>query len=146
MDGVPHLTQKPIAPGETFLYEFDVPDAGTYWYHPHQRGFEQVGRGLYGALIIEEREPVAVDRDIIWMLGDWRLGDDAQIVDDFGNRMEMSMAGRIGKPVTINRQLPTPLQVRSGERVRLRLFNARSEEHTSELQSLMRHTFAVLCC
>src|SRR3546814_6826698 len=31
MDGVPHLTQKPIAPGETFLYEFDVPDAGTYW-------------------------------------------------------------------------------------------------------------------
>src|SRR3546814_3658603 len=64
-----------------------------YWYHPHQRGFEQVGRGLYGALIIEEREPVAVDRDIIWMLGDWRLGDDAQIVDDFGNRMEMSMAG-----------------------------------------------------
>src|SRR3546814_1963578 len=63
MDGVPHLTQKPIAPGETFLYEFDVPDAGTYWSHPHQRGFEQVGRGLYGALIIEEREQVAVERD-----------------------------------------------------------------------------------
>src|SRR3546814_487922 len=124
MDGGPHLTQKPIAPGETFLYEFDGPDAGTYWYHPHQRGFGQVGRGLYGALIIEEREPVAVDRDIIWMLGDWRLGDDAQIVDDFGNRMEMSMAGRIGNTVTINGQLPTPLQVRSGERVRLRLFNA----------------------
>ncbi len=47
MDGVPHLTQRPIAPGETFIYEFDVPDAGTYWYHPHQRSFEQVGRGLY---------------------------------------------------------------------------------------------------
>ena len=46
MDGVPHLTQKPIEPGEAFQYEFDVPDAGTYWYHPHQRGFEQVGRGL----------------------------------------------------------------------------------------------------
>src|SRR3546814_13849816 len=58
------------------------------------------------------------------MLGDWRLGDDAQIVDDFGNRMEMSMAGRNGNTVTINGQLPTPLQVRSGERVRLRLFNA----------------------
>src|SRR3546814_8165618 len=38
--------------------------------------------------------------------------------------MEMSMAGRIGNTVTINGQLPTPLQVRSGERVRLRLFNA----------------------
>src|SRR3546814_8593238 len=83
------------------------------------------------------------------MLGDWRLGDDAQIVDDFGNRMEMSMAGRIGNTVTINGQLPTPLQARSGERVRLRLFNAanarRSEEHTSELQSLMRTSYAVFC-
>src|SRR3546814_14165370 len=38
--------------------------------------------------------------------------------------MEMSMAGRIGNTLTINDQLPTPLQVRSGERVRLRLFNA----------------------
>ena len=54
MDGVPHLTQKPIAPDETFVYEFDTPDAGTYWYHPHQRSSEQVGRGLYGPLIIEE--------------------------------------------------------------------------------------------
>ncbi|MEQ8229303.1 MAG: multicopper oxidase family protein [Rhodospirillales bacterium] len=124
MDGVPHLTQKPIAPGETFIYEFDCPDAGTYWYHPHQRSFEQVGRGLYGPLIVEEREPVAVDRDIIWMLGDWRIRKDAQIVDDFGNRMEMSMAGRIGNTVTINGRLPTPLNVRTGERVRLRLFNA----------------------
>lgn len=124
MDGVPHLTQKPIAPGETFAYEFDVPDAGTYWYHPHQRSFEQVGRGLYGPLIVQEREPVAVDRDVIWMLGDWRLQRDAQIVDDFGNRMEMAMAGRIGNTVTINGALPMPLNVRAGERVRLRLFNA----------------------
>ncbi|KAB2916391.1 MAG: multicopper oxidase family protein [Hyphomicrobiaceae bacterium] len=124
MDGVPHLTQKPIRPGETFLYAFEVPDAGSYWYHPHQRSFEQVGRGLYGALIVEEREPVAVDRDITWMLGDWRLGRDAQIIDDFGGRMEMAMAGRIGNTVTVNGGLPAPLQVRAGERVRLRLFNA----------------------
>lgn len=126
MDGVPHLTQRPIAPGETFVYEFDVPDAGTYWYHPHQRSFEQVGRGLYGPLIIEEREPVAADRDIIWMLGDWRLGEDAQITDDFGNHMDVGMAGRIGNTVTINGRMPVPLKVRAGERVRLRLFNAAS--------------------
>src|SRR5690606_17168534 len=31
MDGVPHLTQKPIGPGESFTYEFVCPDAGTYW-------------------------------------------------------------------------------------------------------------------
>ncbi|NJO34505.1 MAG: multicopper oxidase family protein [Rhodospirillales bacterium] len=124
MDGVPHLTQKPIAPGNTFAYEFVVPDAGSYWYHPHQRSFEQVGRGLYGPLIVEERAPVAVDRDVIWMLGDWRLERNAQIIDDFGNRMEMAMAGRIGNTVTINGTLPVPLNVRAGERVRLRLFNA----------------------
>lgn len=124
MDGVPHLTQKPIAPGETFLYEFAVPDAGSYWYHTHQRSFEQVGRGLYGALIVEEPEPAAVDRDIVWMLGDWRLGRDAQIIDDFGSAMEMAMAGRIGNTVTINGRVPDRLQVRAGERLRLRLFNA----------------------
>ncbi|TJV46354.1 MAG: multicopper oxidase family protein, partial [Mesorhizobium sp.] len=48
MDGVPHLTQKPIGAGERFVYEFDAVDAGTFWYHPHQRSFEQVERGLYG--------------------------------------------------------------------------------------------------
>lgn len=124
MDGVPHLTQKPIAPGETFVYEFDVPDAGTYWYHPHQRSFEQVGRGLYGALIVEERQPIQVDRDVVWVLGDWRLLPNAQISDDFGNRMEMSMAGRIGNTVTVNGRVPRAFSVRSGERIRLRLINA----------------------
>ena len=82
MDGVPHLTQKPIAPGESFTYEFEAPDAGTYWYHPHQRSFEQIGRGLHGALVVEEREPVLVDRDVVWVLGDWRLLQDASISDE----------------------------------------------------------------
>ena len=98
MDGVPHLTQKPIAPGETFVYEFDVPDAGTYWYHPHQRSFEQVGRGLYGPLIVEEREPIQVDRDVTWVLDDWRLLPDAQISDDFGNFMDAATTAGSATP------------------------------------------------
>ena len=124
MDGVPHLTQKPIAPGARFVYEFDLPDAGTYWYHPHQRGIEQVGRGLYGALIVEERTPIRVDRELTWILDDWRLGRDAQIVGDFGNGMDMSHAGRIGNTVTVNGRVPDRVAVRAGERVRLRLINA----------------------
>ena len=49
MDGVPHLTQPPIgANGGRLVYEFDLPDAGTYWYHPHLGSPEQIGRGLYG--------------------------------------------------------------------------------------------------
>jgi FtsP/CotA-like multicopper oxidase with cupredoxin domain len=124
MDGVPHLTQKPIAPGETFVYEFDVPDAGTYWYHPHQRSFEQVGRGLSGAFIVEERDPIRVDRDIVWVLSDWRLLPDAQISDDFGNMHDMAHNGRVGNTVTINGRVPETFAVRGGERIRLRLINS----------------------
>jgi FtsP/CotA-like multicopper oxidase with cupredoxin domain len=124
MDGVPHLTQKPIAPGETFQYEFDVPDAGTYWYHPHQRSSEQVGRGLYGPLIVEERDPIRADRDLTWVLDDWRLKPDGQISGDFGGPMDASHGGRVGNFVTINGRAPDPFRVRKGERVRLRLINA----------------------
>lgn len=124
MDGVPFLTQQPIAPGETFVYEFAVPDAGSYWYHPHYRSFEQAGRGLYGLLIVDERDPVPFDRDIAWLIGDWRLDRDAQIVDDFGNAMDAGMAGRIGNTITVNGRLPQPLRVRTGERIRLRLYNS----------------------
>ena len=124
MDGVPHLTQPPIGPGESFVYEFDLPDAGTYWYHPHQRSFEQVGRGLYGPLIVEEREPIQVDRDVTWVLDDWRLLADAQISDDFGNFMDASHNGRVGNTVTVNGRIPETFAVRAGERLRLRLINA----------------------
>jgi FtsP/CotA-like multicopper oxidase with cupredoxin domain len=124
MDGVPHLTQRPIRPGETFVYEFDLPDAGTYWYHPHQRSLEQVGRGLYGPLIVDERQPIEVDRDVTWVLDDWRLLADAQISDDFGNFMDSSHNGRVGNTVTVNGRIPEAFRVRAGERLRLRLINA----------------------
>ena len=68
MDGVPGVTQLPIKPNESFAYEFTPPDAGTFWYHPHANSLEQMGRGLAGLLIVEEREPPVVDRDIAWML------------------------------------------------------------------------------
>src|SRR5262249_52661460 len=102
MDGVPGLTQPPIGPGERFVYEFTPPDAGTYWYHPHANSLQQLGRGLAGALIVEEPDAVAVDRDLIWVLADWRLRSDAQIAPGFGNRMEAAMSGRIGNTVTVN--------------------------------------------
>ena len=124
MDGVPHLTQSPIKPGERFIYEFDAMDAGTFWYHPHQRSFEQVGRGLYGPLIIEEPEPIRVDRDVTWMLDDWRLTQKAEIAGDFGNLHDMSHNGRVGNTVTINGRVPDSFPVYKGERIRLRLINA----------------------
>ncbi len=124
MDGVPHLTQQPIGAGERFVYEFDAIDAGTYWYHPHQRTFEQVGRGLYGPLIIEEPEPLLVDRDLTWILSDWRLNKAGEPRQDFGNRHDVHHNGRVGNIVTINGRVPDGLVVRKGERIRLRLINA----------------------
>ena len=124
MDGVPFLTQDPIPVGGEFLYEFDALDAGTFWYHPHQRSSEQVGRGLYGPLIVEEADPIRVDRDLTWMLDDWRMTREGQIAGDFGSRHDAMHGGRIGNSVTINGQMPERISVRSGERIRLRLINA----------------------
>ncbi len=126
MDGVPLITQPAIEPGAGFLYDFVVPDAGTFFYHPHQRSYEQVGRGLAGALIVDEFEPPKVDRDIVWVLSDWRLDPDASIRGGFGNLMDVSHNGRVGNTVTINGRVPEEFRVRAGERIRLRLINAAS--------------------
>jgi FtsP/CotA-like multicopper oxidase with cupredoxin domain len=124
MDGVPGLTQPPIKPGESFTYEFTPPDAGTYWYHPHSNSLEQLGRGLAGTLIVEDGLPIEVDRDILWVLADWRLTSEAQIAPGFGNSMEAGMAGRVGNTVTLNGRVSESEPVRAGERIRLRLVNA----------------------
>jgi FtsP/CotA-like multicopper oxidase with cupredoxin domain len=124
MDGVPYVTQPPIEPAGNFVYEFVVPDAGTFWYHPHQRSHEQSGRGMHGALIVEERDPIRVDRDEVWVLSDWRLNRDASIRGGFGSFMDVSHNGRIGNTVTINGRVPDRFPLRTGERVRLRLINA----------------------
>ena len=124
MDGVPHLTQPPIAAGGgRFTYEFACPDAGTFWYHPHLRGNVQVEMGLAGALIVEEPERLAVDRDALWVLDDWRMQRDGQVTQDFGSMRDATHDGRIGNTVTINGALPGQVAVESGERIRLRLLN-----------------------
>ncbi|NJN47472.1 MAG: multicopper oxidase family protein [Candidatus Competibacteraceae bacterium] len=132
MDGVPDLTQPPIKPGESYVYEFELPDSGSYWYHPHANSAEQVGRGLSGPLIIDEPDDANLvngfDRDLIWFLDDWRL-DGTAAIQPFGNGHDMTHGGRIGNTVTINGKLPEPLTVRAGERLRLRLLNAANARH-----------------
>ncbi|MGF1631349.1 MAG: multicopper oxidase family protein [Kiloniellaceae bacterium] len=126
MDGVPHLTQHAVAPGESFDYRFTVPDAGTFWYHPHDRSWEQVARGLYGLLIVDEAGPSAqaFDRDIAIVADDWRLGEDGQIDEaSFGHMMDWSHAGRLGNTLTLNSRDILDVPVQSWERVRLRLCN-----------------------
>lgn len=123
MDGVPDLTQPPVPPGGDFLYDFEVPDAGTYWYHSHNRTWEQMARGLYGPLIIEELSPPEIDREEIVAIDDWRLTDQAVIKDDFGDAFDWSHAGRIGNTVTVNGETNPLLAARHNERIRLRVIN-----------------------
>jgi len=71
MDGVPGISYKGIAPGETFTYTFKVGQHGTYWYHSHSEYQEQTG--MYGAIVIKpkKREPFRYERDYVVMLSDW---------------------------------------------------------------------------
>jgi FtsP/CotA-like multicopper oxidase with cupredoxin domain len=124
MDGVPDLTQKAVAPGGSFDYEFRVPDAGTYWYHPHANSSSQLGRGLYGALVVEEPEPPFADRDEVWVLSDFRLDRQAKITNDFAHPRDRTHDGRIGNTVLLNGRVAESFPVRRGERIRLRLLNA----------------------
>ena len=75
MDGVSGLTQAAVDPGGSYIYEFNLPDVGTFWYHPHVKSSEQIGQGLYGPLIVEEKLPPKINRDITWVLGDWRMSE-----------------------------------------------------------------------
>jgi FtsP/CotA-like multicopper oxidase with cupredoxin domain len=104
MDGVPDLTQPAIAPGKSFDYRFRPPDAGTFWYRPAGNAAAQIGRGLRGALIVEDSTQVAVDRDVLLVFEDWPLA--------------------AATPLTINGAADVPLAVRTNERLRLRLINA----------------------
>ena len=80
MDGVPFVTFPPIAAGQTFTYEFDLRQSGTYWYHSHTMLQEQ--RGLYGALVIAPKDEGTFDqlRDQVVLLSDWTDEDDNSVL------------------------------------------------------------------
>ena len=124
MDGVPGVTQPPIKPGASFVYRFTPKDPGTYWFHPHVRGAEQLERGLYGALIVEDVKPTPFNRELVWILDDWRLIEGAQIYDKFITRGDISHDGRWGNVPTVNGRVQPTIAVKPGERIRVRLINS----------------------
>ena len=82
MDGVPGLSFRGIAPGETFVYRIPLVQSGTYWYHSHSGFQEQTG--VYGAIIVEPKAgyPVAFDRDYVVMLSDWSDQNPNQVLSN----------------------------------------------------------------
>jgi FtsP/CotA-like multicopper oxidase with cupredoxin domain len=126
MDGVGGLTQAPVAPGGSFDYRFMPPDPGTFLMRPLVIGgsSEPAGRGLSGLLVVEEREPPAVDREFALVIGDWLVADEGAL-SPFGNPLEAAANGRLGNVLTVNgRAVPHELKVARGARLRLRLANA----------------------
>ena len=124
MDGVAGMTQEPVPPGGAFDYVFKVPDAGTFWYHTHNRSWEQLARGLYGLLIVEEPEAYPVDRDLQLVFDDWSLTREGKINDEtLGNLHDWAHRGRLGNWLTVNGTSAPEISVTSGERLRVRLAN-----------------------
>jgi len=159
MDGVPGITQKPVLPGETFVYEFEARPAGTRWYHTHFQEHRQLDLGLYAPLIIEpaQPDPFSFDRQYTLVFDDWATGTSRPLPatregtaggrGGMGGMMGGMMGGGMGgmmrgmmggghtpayDTMTINgKAYPAtpPLKVGKGERIRLRLINA-SADHT----------------
>ena len=79
MDGVPGVSFPGIKPGETFKYQFKVPQNGTYWYHSHSGLQEQLGH--YGPIVIDPAgaDPVSYDREYVLVLSDWSFTDPHRI-------------------------------------------------------------------
>ena len=78
MDGTENV-QHPVMPGETFTYRFALPDAGTFWYHPHSNETVQMERGLYGALIVRGDDEPELDAERVLVLDDVKLDRNGQI-------------------------------------------------------------------
>ena len=123
MDGAAEVTQEPIAPGETYVYEFTVGQSGTFFYHSHFEPDRQQGLGMYGALIIDPREQPtqpAYDLEYTLLLQEW-------LEREGYTYPAMLMEGGLPNFFTINgRAYPETdtIQMRVGERLLLRFIGS----------------------
>jgi FtsP/CotA-like multicopper oxidase with cupredoxin domain len=127
MDGVGGLSQRPIAPGETFKYEWTLRQHGTFMYHSHHDEMTQMGMGLMGMIVVHPRMPTAgyrVDRDFVFMLSEWRIRPGTSRPDP----NEMSEFNIL----TMNAKCfpgTAPLVAKVGDRVRFRFGNLSAMDH-----------------
>ena len=123
MDGT-DLTQRPIQPGETFEYRFTVPDAGTFWYHPHWNESVQMERGLYGALVVRGADEPMVDGERVLVLDDMHLDRNGNF-KPFGGMIQRHN-GRQGAFRLVNGKQEPELTMSAGQVERWRIVNAAS--------------------
>ena len=126
MDGTDSV-QPLVAPGETFTYRFRLPDAGTFWYHPHANETVQLERGLYGALIVRAEGELELDAERVMVLDDVALDREGQIkpTGGFIERHD----GRQGGTRLVNGRQEPELAMAAGQIERWRLINASSARY-----------------
>jgi FtsP/CotA-like multicopper oxidase with cupredoxin domain len=123
-DGVPNVTQPPVLPGESFQYEFVFNDPGTFWYHPHINTASQVGRGMYGPIVVEDPEDPDFGPTRVIMLSDISIREDGQFIPlDSGGELG-TLFGREGNMLLVNGKLNPTLNVQTSSRQRWRVINA----------------------
>ena len=125
MDGAAEVTQPPIGPGDAFTYEFTAGEAGTYFYHSHKEPDRQQGLGMYGALIVDPKDPARdaaydYDKEVVIQLQEW-------LERDGYTYPAMLMEGALPNYFTINgKSYPETETVNMGvgERLRIRFIGS----------------------
>jgi FtsP/CotA-like multicopper oxidase with cupredoxin domain len=150
-DGVPGLSQPAVDPGTDFTYQFVATNPGTRWYHSHVDGNSQLELGLYGAIIVEPRDPEPVEyaREYTYILDekaldltpDVALGTTQLQHRDAGNGRggafqydAFLMNGKAGDAIPA-------MHIALGEKIRVRLINAGNLVHAIHLHG---HSFKLV--
>jgi FtsP/CotA-like multicopper oxidase with cupredoxin domain len=126
MDGT-DMVQHPVAQGETFTYRFRLPDAGTFWYHPHSNEVVQLERGLYGAIVVRGPNEPQFDVERVLVLDDVALDRKGQIKPP-GWWIEQH-DGRQGSTRLVNGRKEPELTIAAGQIERWRIVNAASARY-----------------
>jgi len=129
MDGTGEV-QQPILPGESFQYRFTLPDAGTFWYHSHENETVQMERGMYGGIVVEDKNDPIVDDDRVMVIDDMKLTPNNEfkkhgVVGRWIERHD----GREGSANLVNGKEATILHMNAGQTERWRFINAASARY-----------------
>lgn len=126
-DGVPGISQDPVKPGETFVYQLHFPDAGVFWYHPHVREDRQQNMGLYGMIIVEDDLSGPQDyREEVLIINDTLMRRTQAVPFARGDTVDHALMGRFGNAITVNGASQVSYDAQVGETLRLHLLNVAS--------------------
>ncbi len=121
-DGVPYMTQQPIAQGAEGRYSFVPPDTGSFFFHTHCNSTEHFGRGLIGVLIVEGDEVSRPDDEVVLLMKDWRIGPDGTFLP-FTTDEGAARGGTPGPVRSVNGEKSPVITVPSSADIRIRFYN-----------------------